>query len=91
MIKKRNKLTPREGQLYVDVYGYDVQKAIKKREELVIEVGNKRMVVPPERLKSYEKLTTQKFVSQFGGKNYYLYSYRWSPMTEEEEIKRWLI
>jgi len=91
MIKRRNKLTPREGQLYADVYSYLVQKCIKKREELVIDVGDKRMVIPPERLKSYEKLTTQKFVSQFGGKDYYLYSYKWVPQTEEEELKQYLL
>ena len=91
MIVNRNKITPRQNQLWVDVYSYKVKEAMRKHEALIIEVGGQRMVIPPERLKSYEKLTNQKFISQFGGKDYFLYSYKWKPETEEEELKRCLI
>jgi len=87
MIKRRNKLTPREGGIFVDIYSYDVQRCIKKNEQLVIEVGEEKMIIPPERLKSYHKLTKEKFISKFGGKDYYLYSYRWKPTTPDDELK----
>jgi len=91
MIVNINRPFIKSGVEYVDVRSYIVQKAVRKHESLIIEIGGQRMIIPPERLKSYQKLTNQKFISQFGGKDYKLFSYKWKPTTEEEELKSWLL
>lgn len=90
MIIQRSKLIKRDNKLYVDARSYEVQKCLKKREPLIIEIGSERMVIPPEALKSYKEFEKQRIQSQFGG-SYKLYSYEWSPESREEELKRYLL
>ena len=90
MIFHRNKLTPRNGGIYVDVYSYVVRECIRKKEPLIIKVGDKKMEVPFERLRDYEKLTTKRFKSQYGGQNYTLCSYKWradNPKTIDQKLE----
>ena len=92
MIINRTKLIDISGVKYIDIYDYNVKECIKKREPLIIEVGSERMYIPPEGLSSYKQITNQKFKSKFeGGKDYKLITFKWQPMNEEEEIKRWLL
>lgn len=91
MFVRANRPYNKDGKSYVDVRDYIVKKCIKKREALVIDCLGSRTIIPPERLKSYKKLTNQKFSSQYGGQSYYLYSYELNPETKEEEEKRYLL
>ena len=80
----------RGGVDYVDVRSHIVQSHIKKWKAIELECEGKRMVIPPQRLRSYVKLTNNWFPSKWEGK-FQLYSYKWKPETEEEELKRCLI
>lgn len=90
MIIKRNRLTPRQGKIYCDVYDYIVKDALKKHKDLEIQVGQEKMTLPYKKLKDYEILTDMIFKSKWGGKDYKLFSYKWQAdkkLTEDEKLQ----
>ena len=85
MILKKNKLFFHNNRLYVSVRDYEIQKCVKKNEELTIKVGKEQMTLTKWNVAlGMEQFTPDIFKSKTGGKDYELWDYLWVPEKKDE-------
>jgi len=77
---------------FIDLRSYEVKKALKKREPIIVVFKNQEMTLTPEDLKKKKLLLNKDPIpSKVNlGQSYYLYSYLFVPdrrLTEDEEME----
>lgn len=70
----------------VIIFDYRLNTCYDSGSDLVLKYKGREMLVPHNQLKAKaKKLTSKRFPSQFGGKEYGIYHFKWEPTDKLEE------
>lgn len=70
----------------VIIFDYKLNECYNSKCDLVLKYNGREMLVPHSQLKTRaKKITNRKFPSQFGGKEYGIYHFKWQPTDNVEE------
>lgn len=63
----------------ISIRDYIIEKAIGKKEGIIVKYQNQEMIIPYERLKNGTQFHSRKFQSKFGNKTYELIDFKFVP------------